>query len=136
MARTRLRDKYDMDQENVKVDDHEARMAKADLYKTAQYAAKLFKMINDGDELEGWVQAKITKAADYMSSVYHYLDYQRSKINEEEEFKPLTKQETDSLVKNGKLKKSELAAYEKFLKDNPDLPDSMPKAIKAFKAKK
>jgi len=64
-----------MDQENVKVDDHEARMAKADLYKTAQYAAKLFKMINDGDELEGWVQAKITKAADYMSSVYHWMEY-------------------------------------------------------------
>ena len=30
-------------------------------------------------ELEAWVQAKLTKASDYMSSVYHYLDYQRMK---------------------------------------------------------
>jgi hypothetical protein len=59
------------------VDDHEAKMAKADLYKLAQYSAKLFKMIDENDELDGWVQAKITKAADYISSVYHYLEYEK-----------------------------------------------------------
>ena len=40
-------------------------------------------VVNDGSEdeteLEAWVQAKLTKASDYMSSVYHYLDYQRMK---------------------------------------------------------
>lgn len=116
--------------------DYEGGMAKSQMLKMKNYAKALCDMIEDESQLESWVQAKLTKASDYMSSVYHYLDYQRSKMNEEEEFKPLTKQEKDSLVKNGKLKKSELAAYEKFLKDNPDLPDSMPKAIKAFKAKK
>jgi hypothetical protein len=40
-------------------------------------------MIDDETELEAWVQAKLTKASDYMSSVYHYLDYQRSKTNDE-----------------------------------------------------
>jgi len=59
------------------VDDHEAKMARADLYKLAQYSAKLFKMIEENDELDGWVQAKITKAADYISSVYHYLEYEQ-----------------------------------------------------------
>ena len=116
--------------------DYEGGMAKSQMLKMKNYAKALCDMIEDESQLESWVQAKLTKASDYMSSVYHYLDYQRSKMNEEKEFKPLTKQEKDSLVKNGKLKKSELAAYEKFLKDNPDLPDSMPKAIKAFKAKK
>lgn len=117
--------------------DYEGGMAKSQMLKMKNYAKALCDMIDDETQLESWVQAKLTKASDYMSSVYHYLDYQRTKnLNEEEEFKPLTKREKDSLVKNGKLKKSELAAYEKFLKDNPDLPDSMPKAIKAFKAKK
>lgn len=56
--------------------DHEGAMAKADLYKLANYSLKLFKKIQDGDQLEGWVQAKITKAADYIASVYHYLEYE------------------------------------------------------------
>ena len=57
-------------------DDREAAMARADLYKLANYSMKLFKMIQDGDQLEGWVQAKITKSADYIASVYHYLEYE------------------------------------------------------------
>jgi hypothetical protein len=66
-----------MDLEKQQPDDHEAKMAKADLYKLAQYSAKLFKMIEEGEELDGWVQAKITKASDYISSVYHYLEYEK-----------------------------------------------------------
>jgi hypothetical protein len=62
-----------MQQQN---DDHEASMARADLFKCAQYSFKLFKMIHDGQQLEGWVQAKITKAADYIASVYHYMEYE------------------------------------------------------------
>ncbi len=62
-------------------DNHEAKMARADLFKLAQYSFKLFKMINEDQELEGWVQAKITKAADYIASVYHYMEYEM-KISE------------------------------------------------------
>lgn len=56
--------------------DDEGAMAKADLLKLAKYSYKLFKKINDDDQLEAWVQAKITKAADYIASVYHYLEYE------------------------------------------------------------
>jgi hypothetical protein len=38
-------------------------------------------MIGEDQELEGWVQAKITKAADYIASVYHYMEYEM-KISE------------------------------------------------------
>jgi hypothetical protein len=58
--------------------DHEVQMARADLYKIAKYAIKLHDMlkgISEAEGLEGWQQAKITKAADYISSVYHNLDY-------------------------------------------------------------
>lgn len=58
--------------------DHEIQMARADLYKIAKYAIKLHEMMRTIPEekgLEGWQQAKITKASDYISSVYHNLDY-------------------------------------------------------------
>ena len=56
--------------------DREGAIAKADLYKLANYSHKLFKQIHDDDQMEAWVQAKITKAADYIASVYHYLEYE------------------------------------------------------------
>lgn len=56
--------------------DREGAMAKADLFKLANYSHKLYQQINDDDQLEAWVQAKITKAADYIASVYHYLEYE------------------------------------------------------------
>jgi len=56
--------------------DREGAMAKADLFKLANYSHKLYQQLNDEDQLESWVQAKITKAADYIASVYHYLEYE------------------------------------------------------------
>ena len=64
------------DMHHMPENDHEAAMARADLYKLAQYSAKLFKMIHEGQQLEGWVQAKITKSADYIASVYHFMAYE------------------------------------------------------------
>ena len=59
--------------------DHEVQMARSDLYKIAKYAIKLHEMmknISEAEGIEGWQQAKITKAADYLGSVYHALDYE------------------------------------------------------------
>ena len=56
--------------------DEDGWMAKSQLYKTAKYAIKLHGMISDTDNLEPWVQAKITKAADYLSAVKHYMEYE------------------------------------------------------------
>jgi hypothetical protein len=56
--------------------DREGAMMKADLYKLANYSLKLFKKVQDDDQYESWVQAKVTKAADYIASVYHYLEYE------------------------------------------------------------
>jgi hypothetical protein len=58
--------------------DHEVQMARSDLYKIANYAVKLHKMLKNVSEeqgIQGWMQAKITKSADYMSSVAHTLEY-------------------------------------------------------------
>jgi uncharacterized protein (DUF4415 family) len=59
--------------------DHEVQMARSDLYKIAKYSIKLHEMmkgVTEQEGIEGWVQSKITKAADYIGSVYHYLDYE------------------------------------------------------------
>jgi len=63
--------------------DYEGGMAKSQMLKMKKYAMALCDMIDDESQLESWVQAKLTKASDYMSSVYHYLDYQKSKMNNE-----------------------------------------------------
>ena len=68
----KLRDKYDKYDEGVEPD-HEASMAKGQLYNACKNAMELFKMIEDGENLEGWVAAKITKASDYLNSVHDYL---------------------------------------------------------------
>jgi hypothetical protein len=55
--------------------DDDGWMAKSELYKLSKYAITLHGMIQDTDNLEPWVQSKITKAADYISTVKHYLEY-------------------------------------------------------------
>nr|BCU99750.1 MAG: hypothetical protein CM15mV30_0430 [uncultured marine virus] len=41
-------------------------------------------MIGDDEELEDWVESKLTKASDYLSSVYHYLEYEKQNPEKEE----------------------------------------------------
>jgi hypothetical protein len=56
-------------------DDSEVKMALAELYKIEKYAFALGLMMKETNALEGWTAAKITKAADYLGSVFHKLDY-------------------------------------------------------------
>jgi hypothetical protein len=55
--------------------DEEGRMAKRQLSDIAEYAAELSEMLSDETQLESWVQAKLTKAADYIKTVKHYVEY-------------------------------------------------------------
>ena len=55
----------------------EGHMSKSVLYHTAKYAIELMQMINKGDDLEGWVQSKLNKAADYLQGAYNYEEYQK-----------------------------------------------------------
>ncbi len=59
--------------------DHEVQMARSDCYKSAKYAVSIHKMLKDVSEMEGidgWVASKLTKAADYLGSVKHYMEGQ------------------------------------------------------------
>lgn len=55
--------------------DKEGRMAKRQLHDMEKYARELSQMLKDTTQLESWVQAKLTKAADYLKTVKHYVEY-------------------------------------------------------------
>jgi len=68
--------------------DGELDMARSELLKAAEYATKLFNHMETLDNLEGWTASKITKAADYLSSVYHALEYDNLDADVEDEQDP------------------------------------------------
>jgi len=73
--------------------DHEVQMARSQLYATAQAAIEIHRMLKGMSEmegLEGWVQSKITLAADYLNKVRDYLQYEQFEQAQDEmmEFVP------------------------------------------------
>tara|TARA_B100001057_G_scaffold500156_1_gene613786 strand:+ start:2324 stop:2647 length:324 start_codon:yes stop_codon:yes gene_type:complete len=64
--------------------DHEASMARGQLYHIAKDAIKLIEMIKKGDNLEGWVASKITKAKENIAVVSDYMESQMT-VNAEPE---------------------------------------------------
>lgn len=64
--------------EGEEEDAGEIELACASLHKLAEYAPKLLEIIKSKTGLDGWVSSKIALADDYISEVYHRLDY-RSK---------------------------------------------------------
>lgn len=62
-------------------DDEDGFMARSQLYFLARDAIKLHGQINDRDNLEPWVQAKITAAAEGIDAVQRYTEYQTMKAN-------------------------------------------------------
>ena len=54
--------------------DDEGAMADSQMLKVHQYSRELMDMIDDEMQLPSWVQAKLTKVADYMGAVKHFLE--------------------------------------------------------------
>tara|TARA_R100000008_G_C3544621_1_gene146806 strand:- start:164 stop:814 length:651 start_codon:yes stop_codon:yes gene_type:complete len=57
-------------------DDHEGQMALSQLHQIMQNAGMLKGLVSEDDELQAWVQSKLTKASDYLNSVRNYLEYE------------------------------------------------------------
>jgi hypothetical protein len=68
----------EVDPENPSPEE-EGRMSKAKLMSVHKNAAEVYNMIGDNENLEPWVQDKITKAADYINSVYNHLQYEKNR---------------------------------------------------------
>jgi hypothetical protein len=102
-------------------EDHEGSMAKRQMFKTAEYATIIFDMLGDDEELPAWIQSKLTKVADYIGAVKHYLEYDKV---------------MDMQPANRKEKKWSDADHDKqekiaqgLAKDNPDMPKDEKMAI-------
>ena len=91
------------DQEEIGKFDEDAgegHMSKSTLYHTAKYAIELLGMIQKGDDLEGWVQSKLNKAADYLQGVYNYEEYQKLNPYREELDPKLIQRHAEVVQKN------------------------------------
>ncbi len=103
----------------------------------------MLKAVNEQQGIEGWVQSKITKAADYMGSVYHHLDYEMKfdEMTEAKKAKPDyididgdgdKKEPMKKAVKDKKNKKTTEEATpvdddDPRYKDDPNLPKNKKK---------
>ena len=124
-------DELQHDTHNIDADD-EGAMMKADLYKLAKYSVKLFKKIEDEDQFESWVQAKITKAADYISSVYHYLEYEMkfSEYGDKIENSDMYSESEKRQMKNALMEaKKSLAALKINQADKLDKPKPVKESV-------
>jgi hypothetical protein len=88
-------------------------MAKQDLYKTAQQSAKLFKLLKENQQLEGWVSAKISKAAEDISTVYQYLNYEK----QFQDYSKIIAESTDLSDSKRSLLESKLAEAKEKVKE-------------------
>jgi len=59
-------------------------MAKSELYNAVYHAISIYNSLKDKSDVEAWVSSKITKAADYLNSVKHYLDHDEEPMPTEE----------------------------------------------------
>lgn len=82
----------------------EAKMARASLKKTIAYASELLTMIGKDDELEGWIQAKITEMDHHIDAVYSYYkfceDEEDSETESENEDSGESEDDTEEMVFN------------------------------------
>ena len=82
-----LRELLNMRKENVMPDvkpndaenAEEGSMAKSQAKDIMKYALEIHKMINDRDDLPEWVESKITKAHDYMTTLCQYMSNELEK---------------------------------------------------------
>ena len=79
----------------------EGSMARSQLARTAELALMIKNMISDDTNLEEWVESKITKANDYLSSVINYM---RGEALSEREMTDTEKEKRSDIAKDIKTK--------------------------------
>ena len=134
-----VKDKFDIGEY-----DQEGDMAKSDLRSIIANAQKMHDMIEDADNLPEWVQSKITKAEDYISTVANYM---AAEMNEEvkDEYarkvdkylkKKYNKEEVEHLEEGRPSQRHPLEGHEYHKKSNAELEYIAKDAHKAAEAMK
>ena len=58
--------------------EYQASMARSELYRNAKYAMSMIKQVDPNDEIQPWIAACLTKSANMLDKVFHYLDYYKT----------------------------------------------------------
>src|SRR6056300_544510 len=100
--------------------DHEISMARSELEAISDKALKLSSMLqsksDEGNPLEAWVQSKITKAKDYITSVADHMEYNPDNAMEEvKEDKEYTDEELGEMFGNKQIDPTTAAALRAYL---------------------
>ena len=70
-----IKEEQDVAQKMQEMQDPEGEMAGKQAEMAAKHAAKIAQMVENMDQLEDWVQAKLTLATDYLQTVSEYLEF-------------------------------------------------------------
>jgi hypothetical protein len=129
-----VKDKFDIGEY-----DQEGDMAKSDLRSILANAKRVHDMLEDSDNLPEWVQSKITKAEDYMSTVANYME---AEMNEEVELQesggPVVYKKGDDHIE--KYGEDSFALYKdgkkaKYYTSLEDAKEAMSEEVKAVTVK-
>lgn len=63
---------------DVKHYEYQASMARSELYRNAKYGMSMMNQIQVHEDIEPWIAGALTKAANYLDKIYHYLDYYKT----------------------------------------------------------
>jgi hypothetical protein len=86
-----------LDEDDWKQSDDESDMAHSQLNSVKNNAVKLLNIIDADEQLDAWVQSKLTKAQDYLQSVYDYLNGEET--IEEKKLTTAEKEKKEDIVK-------------------------------------
>lgn len=93
--------------------DFEGEMAKNQMVKVHEYSGELLSMMTDEMQLPSWVQSKLTKIADYIGAVKHYIEGEM-KLNEaDQELSAKQKDIADEAPPEDKITGADFAALRK-----------------------
>lgn len=70
-----IKEEQETVQRMQEMQDPEGEMAGKQAEMAAKHAMKIAQMVENMDELEDWVQAKLTLATDYLQTVSEYLEF-------------------------------------------------------------
>jgi hypothetical protein len=90
-----------LNEDDWKQGDDESDMAQSQLKSIQSNASKLMSMIDNNEQLDAWVQSKLTKAQDYLQSVNNYLTGEESDENKvyEKKLTSAEKNKKEEIVK-------------------------------------
>jgi hypothetical protein len=103
--------------------DDESDMAKSQLKSIQSNVSKLMNMIDDEEQLDAWVQSKLTKAEDYLNSVEGYL------AGEDAQARGLNENVNESLAKKVEEVVKSLTTLHKNTSNNSNIPETDKKGL-------